>query len=79
VKASLLDLATIAVAMATETAEHADSAVMATLLDALPEGTDEHLFVALLRTYQHQRRSYGEAAVQRAALAYARRACGLDP
>ena len=78
-KSELWQVASIALAMAAETADHADSEVMAALLDDLPDGTDEFLFVALLRTYQHQLRAYGPGAIQRSALSYARRACGLEP
>lgn len=78
-RTDVLQVATVALAMATETAEHADSDVMWSLMDELPEGTDAHLFVALLRTYQRQRETYGLEALQHAALGWARRTCGLEP
>lgn len=78
-RTELQRIAAVAIAVAVETAEHADSDVMWGLMDDLPDDCDVHLFVALLRIYQQQLRNHGPESIQRSALTFARSAYGIEP
>lgn len=79
-RTDVLTVASVAIAMATETrAGNTDPDVMASVLELLPDDTDVYVFVSLLRTFQRQAEVHGLDALQRSALGFARRACGLDP
>ena len=78
-KTDALTIAIAALAVATETrGENSDEAI-AIILDPLPDECAPAL-VACLRAFQAQHdQGGGVEALQRAGLALARRACGLQP
>lgn len=79
-RTDVLTVATVAIAMATETrAGDTDPEVMASILELLPDDTDVYVFVSLLRVFQRQAELHGLDALQHSALAFARRAAGLEP